>query len=191
MKIRVATVEDAPRLLEIYAPYVTETAVSFEWDVPTIEEFTSRIEDKLRTFPYLVLEDEGEIRGYAYASRLIARRAYDHSAEATIYLDRKQKGKGYGRALYAKLEEILKAQGIYNLYACIGHTEDLRDPYLANDSEAFHSRLGYRLNGTFARSGYKFDRWYDMVWMEKILQPHKEAPLPFKVFDEVRSQFNL
>ncbi len=168
MKIRSATVEDAERLLEIYAYYVERTAISFEYDVPSAEEFRRRIEETLQGYPYLVVEEDGAVRGYAYAHPFVGRKAYEHSAELTIYLARDAKGRGYGRRLYGELERILRARGVTNLYACIGDPIE-PDEYLTRDSEAFHERLGFVKVGTFHRCGYKFHRWYNMIWMEKII----------------------
>jgi phosphinothricin acetyltransferase len=107
------------------------------------------------------------IRGYAYAGVFIGRAAYDHYCEMTIYLDRDSKGNGYGRALYTALEEALREMGMINLYACIAEpiTED---EYLTRNSEFFHQHMGYTKVGEFHKCGYKFDCWYNMIWMEKI-----------------------
>ena len=169
MLIRSATADDAGRLLEIYSYYVEKTAVSFEYDVPCIEEFRSRIRNTLKRYPYLVLEDEGKIQGYTYAGVFKNRAAYNRSCEVTIYIDKDSKGKGYGRALYKALEDELRKTQITNLYACIGDPET-EDEYLTKDSERFHGHLGYKTVGTFHRCGFKFGRWYNMIWMEKILQ---------------------
>ena len=168
MDIRSAKTEDAERLLEIYAYYVENTAISFEYEVPSLQEFKQRIEHTLEKYPYLVLTEDGVIRGYAYAGVFKARAAYDHCCEMTIYLDHESKGKGYGRALYEALEKELADMGIKNLYACIGDPIE-EDEYLTKDSERFHKHMGYGKVGEFHRCGYKFDRWYNMIWMEKII----------------------
>ena len=168
MLIRTATIEDAERLLEIYSYYVENTAISFEYETPSLEEFRGRISQTLEKYPYLVLEEDGLIQGYTYAGVFKGRAAYDHCCEVSIYLDRNAKGNGYGRALYESLEEELKKQGIINLYACIGDpiTED---EYLTKNSENFHRHIGYTKVGEFHRCGYKFGRWYNMIWMEKTM----------------------
>lgn len=168
MLIRSAATEDADRLLEIYSYYVENTAISFEYETPSLEEFRGRISHTLEKYPYLVLEENGMIQGYAYAGVFKGRAAYDHCCEVTIYLDRDSKGKGYGRALYEALEDALKKQGIINLYACIGDPI-VEDEYLTKDSEKFHQHMGYTKVGEFHRCGYKFGRWYNMIWMEKIM----------------------
>ena len=182
MKIRLAVPEDAERLLEIYKPYVTDTAVSFEYDVPSVDDFRSRIENTLAAYPYLVAEVDGVIAGYAYAGPFIRRPAYDWSAEASIYLDMDMKGQGIGSALYAKLEEILSRQNVLNVNACIAYIEE-EDEYLTNASMYFHEACGYRLVGTFTNSGCKFGRWYHMIWMEKLIGDHVSDPASFKRFD--------
>jgi len=171
MNIRSATKEDAARLLEIYAYYVTNTAITFEYEVPSLSEFEGRIENTLKKYPYLVIEDNGIIYGYAYAGVFKGRAAYDRSCEMTIYLDKNAKKKGYGRKLYTALEEELKKRGMLNLYACIG-SPITEDKYLTRNSEEFHAHLGYTKVGTFHKCGYKFGRWYDMIWMEKLIGEH-------------------
>ncbi len=169
--IRSATENDAERLLEIYAYYVKNTAISFEYDIPSVEEFRSRIIHTLGKYPYLVIEENGLIRGYAYAGVFKGRSAYDHCCEMTIYLDHESKGKGYGRALYIALEEALRKMGMINLYACIADPIS-EDEYLTKNSEHFHQHMGYTRVGEFHKCGYKFDRWYNMIWMEKIIGEH-------------------
>lgn len=168
IEIREAVTQDAQALQAIYAPYVLETAITYEYDVPTLEDFTGRIEGTLRKYPYLVAIVDGRIVGYAYAGTFKGRRAYDCSVETSIYIDRTFHGQGIGRMLYEALEERLKAQGITNMYACIAYTEQ-EDEYLTNASVRFHERMGFQLCGTFHRCAVKFGRSYDMVWMEKFL----------------------
>ena len=177
MLIRSAKPEDTPVLLGIYAPYVRDTAITFEYEAPSEAEFARRISDTLKKYPYLVLEDGGEALGYAYAGVFKGRAAYAWSVETTIYLRRDAHGKGYGRALYTALEEELKRRHFLNAYACITWVER-EDEYLTHLSPRFHERMGYRLCGTFRQCGYKFGRWYDMIWMEKHLGDHPVSPLP-------------
>ena len=177
--IRSARVEDAERLLEIYAYYVRNTAITFEYDVPSLAEFQTRIRDTLKRYPYLVIEENGKIMGYAYAGVFKGRAAYDWSCEMTIYLDRAARGRGLGRKLYAALEAVLKEMGMLNLYACIAYPE-IEDAYLTRNSPEFHARLGYATVGRFHRCGYKFGRWYDMIWMDKIIGEHRKDANPIK-----------
>lgn len=178
VKIRVAAVEDAEKILEVYRPYVEKTAISFEYCVPSREEFRDRIKNTLKKYPYLVAEQNGDILGYAYTSAFVGRAAYDWSAEMTIYLKENKRKMGLGKKLYHVMEEISKAQNITNLNACIGYPEK-EDEYLTKNSAQFHGHLGYRMVGEFYKCGYKFNRWYNMVWMEKIIGAHtpNQAPL--------------
>lgn len=170
--IRTATPEDAARILEIYAYYVEHTAISFEYTVPTLSEFQNRIKRTLERYPYLVIETDDGIQGYAYAGSFIGRAAYQHSCEMTIYLDPHSHKQGLGRKLYEALENRLKEMGFLNLYACIGWPET-EDEYLNRNSADFHAHLGYTKAGIFHKCGYKFNRWYDMIWMEKLIGAHQ------------------
>lgn len=173
IRIRIATVDDAAELLAIYAYYVTNTAITFEYDVPTKEEFESRISNTLEKYPYLVAELDEKIVGYAYAGTFKARAAYQWSVETSIYVHKYYKHMGIGKVLYEALENILKSQNILNVNACIAYPPQ-EDAYLTKDSVNFHEKLGYRLVGEFHKSGYKFNRWYNMVWMEKFIGEHVE-----------------
>ena len=171
MKIRCASPDDTKLLLEIYAYYVTNTAVSFEYDVPSEADFCNRIQNTLQKYPYLVLEEDGIIQGYAYASVFKSREAYSRSCEVSIYVDHDAKRRGYGSKLYEALEDRLKKQGIVNMYACIAHPV-VEDEYLTRDSENFHRQLGFSTVGEFHQCAYKFGRWYNMIWMEKFIGEH-------------------
>lgn len=169
--IRDARPEDAERILEIYAYYVTHTAISFEYDVPALPEFRARMSNTMKRYPYLVAEQDGAVQGYAYAGAFVGRAAYDWSCELTIYLDHMALKRGLGRALYEALEDRLRRMSFLNLYACIGYPQT-DDPYLTKNSAEFHAHLGFSVVGQFHKCGYKFRRWYDMVWMEKIIGEH-------------------
>lgn len=168
IEIRKAEVSDAKELLAIYAPYVQETAITYEYTIPTLDDFSNRIKTTLQKYPYLVAVDHGKIVGYAYAGTFKGRRAYDCSVETSIYIDRNLHRQGTGRLLYNALEKELKAIGITNMYACIAYAP-VEDEYLTNDSVLFHEKMGFVLCGTFHRCAIKFDRTYDMVWMEKFI----------------------
>ena len=163
--IRLATSKDSKELLEIYRYYVEHTAITFEYETPSIEEFRQRIKNTLLRYPYLVAEEEGKILGYAYASPFKERAAYDWSVETTIYVNKDMKKQGIGKKLYLALEEILKKQHVINLDACITDPA-IEDEYVTKNSVQYHTHLGYHMVGKFYKSGYKFGRWYDMVWME-------------------------
>lgn len=172
INIRSAQPADAECLLAIYAPYVLDTAITFEYDVPSVEEFRSRIENTLAKYPYLVAEKDGKILGYAYAGVFKGRAAYNHCVETSIYVDLSCQGKGIGKALYEALEEQLKQQGILNVNACISWI-DTPNQYLTHQSPEFHAHLGYKKVAHFHLCGYKFNQWFDMIWMEKMIGEHK------------------
>ena len=172
MKIENVTIADAKELLDIYAPYVINTAITFEYDVPTLEDFENRIRTISAKYPYIkAVSEDGEILGYAYAACFKDRRAYDWSVETTIYLKENQRGNGLGSALYLELEDRLKAMGILNMNACIAVPRE-NDTHLTDASIKFHEKLGFNKVGIFHASGYKFNIWYDMVWYEKMLGEH-------------------
>lgn len=172
MEIKTVNADDAAELIAIYAPYVTDTAVSFEYEVPTVREFTERIEKIGSVYPYIkAVYDTGAIVGYAYASRYKERKAYDWAVETTVYVRQDSRRSGIGRALYGALENSLKDMGILNMYACISVPAG-DDPYLDSDSLYFHEKMGFGLAGRFHNAGYKFGRWYDIVWMEKQIGKH-------------------
>ncbi len=172
LTVRSAAPDDAKRLLEIYSYYVINTAVSFEYDVPSEAEFRSRIENTLQKYPYIVLERDGFIVGYAYAGTFKNRAAYDRCCEVSVYLDKNERRKGYGKTLYGELEKRLYDQGILNLYACIAFPTE-EDAHLTKDSVLFHTASGYVKVGEFHKCGYKFGRFYDMIWMEKFIGDHR------------------
>ena len=187
MRIRMAGLEDAAALLAIYAPYVRETAITFEYDVPSEKEFAGRIAHTLEKFPYLVAENDGEIVGYAYAGAFHPRAAYQWCAEMSVYVKRDARRMGIGKTLYAAMEEILRMQRITNVEACIAMPNE-PDEHLTLDSVRFHEWMGYRMVGEFRQCGFKFGRWYNMVWMEKLLGPHTAPAVPVLPFPAVRAE---
>ena len=181
ISLREVTPDDAEELLKIYEYYVLSTAITFEYDVPSADEFRRRIEHTLERYPYIAAVEDGKIVGYAYAGAFVGRKAYDWSAELTVYVDHHIRKKGIGGLLYRELENILQKMGIINLYACIGYPQT-DDEYLTKNSEEFHAHLGFKTVGTFTKCGYKFGRWYDMIWMEKVIgehNPHTNDIIPF------------
>ncbi len=187
--IRTARLEDAGALIEIYAPYVKNTAITFEYDVPTIEEFQRRIERVLSKYPYLVAERDGEIVGYAYASPFHERPACDWAVEVSIYVRQDKKKLGIGKALYEELERLLRLQKVLNVNASIAYSE-VEDAYLTKNSIEFHEHLGYKMVGEFHKCGFKFHRWYSLVWMEKHIGEHTENPKPVRCFKEIREELD-
>lgn len=181
--IRTATADDAPALLDIYAYYVEHTAVTFEYEPPTLDEFRARILSVLPRYPYLVIERDGELLGFSFAHAFRERPAYDYAVETTIYIRRDARQSGCGRAIYTALEDALRRMGVTNLYACVGYAEE-EDEYLTNASPRFHERMGFRTCGMFRGCGYKFGRWYSMVWMEKIIGAYQTPMPPLKGYAE-------
>lgn len=161
IEIRNAQVEDAANLVAIYAPYVEKTAITFETQVPTVEDFENRIKKTMKKFPYLVAIEEGQIVGYAYASTYYARAAYDWTVELSVYVQKEARGKGVGTLLYTALEEELTTRGFKNFLACIA----LPNPA----SIALHEKRGYEQVAHFKKVGYKFGTWHDIVWLQKSL----------------------
>ena len=152
--------------------------------MPTLDDFRQRIKNTLHTHPYLVMERDGEIVGYAYTGQLGSRAAYAWAAETSIYLRQDCRRGGLGTRLYHALEDASRAQNVQVLYACIAAPVSDGDPHLTRASIDFHTRRGYEIVGTFHRCGYKFDTWYDVVWMEKRLSDDAvPAPVtPFSSF---------
>lgn len=185
--IRTATLEDAKEILKIYALYVKKTAVTFEYDVPALAQFQARIKSTLEKYPYIIAERNGELFGYAYTGAFVRRAAYDWAAEVTIYLKEDKRKMGLGRKLYHAIEEISKAQNILNLNACISCPER-ENEYLTKNSLQFHAHLGYSMVGEFHKCGYKFGRWYNMVWMEKMIGEHTASPAPVVCFPDVSKE---
>jgi phosphinothricin acetyltransferase len=187
LTLRPAVAADAEALIAIYAPYVQKTAITYEYEVPSPAEFRRRIETYSQKHPYLVAEVDGVPVGYAYASPLGSRPAFDWSVETAIYVREDCKGLGVGRALYEALESLLKEQGIRTMTAAIA-TVSHDDPYLTNASIQFHLRMGFTPVGTFHNAGCKFGRWYDLTWMEKPIGEYGEEPLHPKAIGDVKER---
>lgn len=159
--IRCAEEKDLPEILEIYGPYILNTTASFEYAVPTLEEFTARFRSITAQFPWLVWEEKGKLLGYAYGSAPFERAAYRWCAESSVYLRPEARGRGIGKRLYLVLEEILRRQGYALIYAIITSENEA--------SLAFHRRLGYTVTASMPGCGYKFGRNLGIIWMEKRL----------------------
>lgn len=188
MRIRTASPRDGAALLKIYGPYVERTAITFEYRVPSVEEFSGRIERTLKQYPYFAAEFEGELVGYAYAGPFHEREAYDWAVETSIYVAWDQRKMGIGRRLHDALETALREQGILNMNACVACPCGEADEYLTWSSLEFHRHLGYRLVGEFRQCGYKFGRWYNMAWLERHIGDHLgEQPVP-KAFGDIRER---
>ncbi len=150
-------------MLAIYEYFVANTAVSFEYALPTQEEFFKRFSEHIAVYPWLVWEEEGEVLGYAYAGRAFERAAYAWNAEISCYLAENARRRGIGTALYAQIEEILKKQGCRKVFAVVTSANEA--------SVRFHEALGYRITAVYKDVGYKLGHWYDVIWLEKQLLP--------------------
>lgn len=175
IKISKVDVTDSEKLLEIYTPYILNTAITFEYEVPSVQQFRQRVQDILVKYSYLKAIKDDEIVGYAYANVFKNRAAYDWAVEVSIYIKKDMQKLGIGKKLYQALEKICQLQNITNLYACIAYPE-VEDEYLTNNSVNFHQHMGYQRVGEFHQCGFKFNRWYNMVWMEKIIGEHQTTP---------------
>ncbi len=174
MKIRFAQKKDAGQLLEIYAPFISHSAVSFESEVPSVREFEERMKSYMQTYPWLVCEQDNEIIGYAYASRYRDRKAYQWSCECSVYVKKKFRKSGIARMLYTVLFETLKRQGFMNVYAVITFPNPA--------SIRFHRKAGFRKFAVYKKVGYKMGKWNDVHWYGKqLLKPvvKPKMPAPF------------
>src|SRR4051794_23875247 len=159
--VRSATLADAAACAAIYAPYVTETAISFETDPPDEAEMARRIAAALESHAWLVLEEDGRVRAYAYGAPFRSRRAYQWSCEVSVYVERGRARTGAGRRLYDALLERLTERGYHTVVA--GMT-------LPNEaSVALHRAMGFEDAGTYREIGYKFGAWHDVAWMQRPL----------------------
>ncbi|PJI07480.1 MULTISPECIES: GNAT family N-acetyltransferase [Clostridium] len=173
MNIRFVKKEDSLEILKIYKPFIKNTAITFDYDVPSLDEFTKKVLNISEKYAYLVCEVDGKIAGYAYASTFNERAAYDWAVDLSIYVDDKYQGGGIGKKLYSTLIEILKVQGYSNMYALVT-SSNIR-------SKKFHEYFGFDLIGTYHRSGYKFGKWHDVDVFEKIIEQNSKNP--HKVLD--------
>lgn len=176
MHIRLAQPADVPDLLAIYAPYVTDTVISFEYDVPTEGEFARRVASIQERLPYLVAEVDGRVAGYAYASPHSDRAAYQWSVNTSVYIHADYHRRGLARQLYTELFARLRRLGYVNAYAGI----TLPNP----GSEALHRAMGFTPVGVYTNVGYKFGAWHSVEWLEMALQPRPEQPaVPLPITD--------
>lgn len=159
---------DAAACREVYAPYVRETTVTFETEVPSVEEFAGRISRALERYDWLVAELDGRVVGYAYAGPVKDRAAYHWSCEVSVYVDPGSRGHGLGRALYRELFARLEVAGFRRLLAIVA---------LPNEpSVALHRAMGFREAGRLERIGFKHGRWLDVMWLQADLGPETESP---------------
>jgi len=177
--IRLANPTDAVAMLAIYAPYIRNTSITFETGVPAVADFANRISSYLENWPWLVYEKEGQVVGYAYASRYRERVAYQWSVECSVYVHDDHHRSGIARALYTALLSILKAQGFTTVYAVIN---------LPNDrSVAFHETMGFKYFATYEKVGYKLGNWKDVGWWQLQLNDYADeptTPIKFSALDQ-------
>ena len=168
MFIRIAKSEDAAALLDIYTPFILNTGITQETEVPAVADFQQRILNTLEERPWIVCESDGEIAGYAYAGKHRERKGYQWCTEASVYVSDKHYRKGIAKALYTALFKILELQGYVNVYAVIT---------LPNDrSVAFHEALGFKYLTTYKKIGYKLGQWHDVGWWELQVNPYDPSP---------------
>lgn len=178
--IRLITESDADQVLEIYKPYILETIITFEYDVPTSEEFLRRVKTITSEYPWLVCLLGDKIVGYAYATKHRERTAYQWSVDAAVYLSPAVHRKGIARILYESLFSILRLQGYFNVYAGIS---------LPNEkSVGFHKAMGYEEIGIYKNTGYKHGNWHDTAWFQIHLTAHMGNPsVPGKISELIET----
>ncbi len=186
--IRTANLDDAQDILNIYAYYVKHSSLTFEYEVPTVDEFKGRMEHILEFYPYLIAESKNGIIGYAYAGRFQPRAAYAWNAEMSIYLNKNVRGQGIGKSLYQLLEGILREQHIIKT---IAHITLPVDEYSDFGSIQFHERMGYHMVGKIDYLGYKFGRWYTGTYMDKLIAAPLDNMPEICSFNSVRDKFGL
>ena len=180
VEIRTATTNDAKSILNIYSPSILNTAISFETEIPSVEEMQSRIKKCLEKFPWIVCVIDGKIAGYVYASKHRDRDAYQWTCECSVYIHNDFKGKRIGKNLYDCLFGILKLQGLRNVYAGIT---------LPNDASVkLHERCGFEHFVTYKNVGYKFYSWHDVGWWKLQLNDYDLQPPPPLPFSEMNLQ---
>lgn len=168
--IRRATVDDAAAVAAIYAPYCEEAAISFELTAPPVDEIARRITTVGARRPWLVLEDESAVNGYAYASAHHEREAYQWSASTAIYVSQQHHGRGIGKALYTTLFDVLRHLGYFKA------TAGITLPNAA--SVGIHEAFGFTLVGVYRDIGFKHGAWRDVAWYQAALQPLVPNPAP-------------
>jgi phosphinothricin acetyltransferase len=177
--IRVARPVDTAAIAAIYAPYVNDTAISFELIPPDEDEMAMRLAKTLARFPWLVALCNGDVAGYAYAGQHRERAAYQWSVDVSVYVHKDLRGRGIGRALYTPLFAILRALGYFTVYGGV----TLPNPA----SVALHEAMGMTLVGVYRHVGYKAGAWHDVSWWEGLLREPSAKPPPPRALLEVAS----
>jgi L-amino acid N-acyltransferase YncA len=170
ISIRPVKISDADFCLGLYSKYVVGSAVSFELEVPSQEEFSNRIDTISKRFPYLIAEENEHRVGYAYASAYRDRLAYQWNVEVSIYVEEQNKKSGVATALYTQLFSELESIHICKAFAVIA---------LPNDaSVGFHNKMGFEKFATYKNVGFKLNQWHDVLWMEKTIQSPETPTTP-------------
>jgi L-amino acid N-acyltransferase YncA len=177
VEYRIATPDDAAEIANVYTPYVRDTVISFETEIPDSAEIATRIERIGSQYPWLAASTDGRVIGYAYACENRSRAAYRWSVDAAVYLDASAQRKGIGRALYRRLFALLRAQGYVNAFAGIT---------LPNDaSVGLHESMGFALIGVYRRVGYKLGAWHDVGWWQLVIAEAASEPDEPVRFDDL------
>jgi phosphinothricin acetyltransferase len=179
--IRLARAGDAAGILEIYGPFIRNTSITFETELPTVEQFGERITHYLESWPWLVCEIGGKIAGYAYGSQYRERKGYQWCVECSVYIHEDHRNKGIARSLYKKLFAILEKQGFRNVYAVINTPNDR--------SVEFHESCGFRFFAMYENVGWKMGQWKNVGWWRLILNEFDDEPLPPVMFSEFDRDF--
>lgn len=178
-EIRLIKETDIIAVWDIYNHYVEHTIITFEYEKPSLEEYTRRVNENTEKYPWLVCLYEKEVIGFAYGSTHRYRTAYQWSPESTIYLHPDYHTKGIGRILYKTLFSLLTLQGYYNVFAGVA---------LPNEkSVGFHRALGFEEIGVFKKIGYKHGNWHDTHWFQLTLNNHQSNPTMTKKVEEIIS----
>ncbi len=178
--IRFVQENDASDILKIYTPYIDETAITFEFETPTLMEFADRIRNISAEYPYIVCFEGEKMIGYAYAHRHMERAAYQWNAELSVYLDQNYLSQGVGSLLYKVLIELLQMQNVHNVYGCVTMPNE--------NSERLHGRLGFKTVGIYHNAGYKCGLWHDVAWYEKEIAQYEMEPEPFMPIEKVEKE---
>lgn len=174
--MRFAQKKDAESILKIYAPYVVNTSITFEYTVPTIEEIRARIEETKKNYPYIGISYNNVI-GYAYVNKAMNLNSYNWNVELSIYVDRKYTHKGIDRGLYTCILEILAHQNVKNVYSIITTPN--------SNSIKLHEFFGFKKLGSYPNCGYKLGKWHDITIMGRHLGNYKKPPNPFIKINDV------
>ena len=179
-EIRLINTGDIAGALAVYTPFVLNTAITFEYYVPTLDEFTTKVETITNGYPWLVYLHNGKVKGYAYGSIHRSKTAYQWSPESTIYLSSEAQGNGIGRILYETLFSLMRLQGYINVFAGVS---------LPNEqSESFQKSLGFEEIGVFKNIGYKLGKWHDTRWFQLHLAGHFDEPGQLKTITEIENE---